>query len=134
MIFCSDRVRDHFENPRKVGQFDTDAGDVGSSIIGSLVHGQILQFQIRVDNNRVDDARFKAYGCPFIIACGSWLSEWVTGKSLERLGQLHNREICAALRLPPLKIQCAVAAEQALEAAINDYLVRKGKGKIKVES
>jgi nitrogen fixation NifU-like protein len=107
-----------------VGRFDTDAGDVGSSIIGSLASGRILQFQIRVSDNQVRDACFKAYGCGFTIACGSWLSEWAIGKPLQRLAQLHNHEICEALTLPPLKIECAVAAEQALKAALHDYLTR----------
>lgn len=121
----SDRVLDHFENPRHAGSLDRDEPSVGTAMVGALTSGGVIKLQIRVNGQGVIGAvKFKAYGCPYTIASGSWLTEWVKGCTLEEAANLHNTQIAEGLALPPLKIQYAVLAEQALKVAIRDYMVR----------
>lgn len=121
----SDKVIDHYENPRNVGNMDKDALDVGTGMVGAPACGDVMRLQIKVsDNGVIEDAKFKTYGCGSAIASSSLLTEWVKGKTLDEAAQIKNTEIAEELELPPVKIHCSVLAEDAIKAAINDY---KGK-------
>ena len=118
----SDKVIDHYENPRNVGQLDKDAADVGTGLPGAPACGDVMQLQIRVSTDGIiEDAKFKTYGCGSAIASSSLLTEWVRGKSLDEAGEISNVQIAQELSLPPVKIHCSVLAEDAIKAAITDY-------------
>lgn len=118
----SQKVLDHYENPRNVGSLDKDDPDVGTGMVGAPACGDVMKLQIKVDENGViSDARFKTYGCGSAIASSSLVTEWVKGKTLEEAGTIRNTEIAAELALPPVKIHCSILAEDAIKAAIDDY-------------
>ena len=122
----SDKVLDHYENPRNVGSFEND-DNVGTGMVGAPACGDVMRLQIKVDDNGViEDAVFKTYGCGSAIASSSLLTEWVKGKSLEEAAEIKNTEIAHELDLPPVKIHCSVLAEDAIKAAITDYKEKKG--------
>ena len=118
----SEKVIDHYENPRNVGKFDKDDDDVGTGMVGAPACGDVMQLQIKVnDDDIIEDAKFKTYGCGSAIASSSLLTEWVKGKSLADAGKISNVDIAKELTLPPVKIHCSVLAEDAIKAAIKDY-------------
>jgi nitrogen fixation protein NifU and related proteins len=119
----SDKVLDHYENPRNVGSLDKDAPNVGTGMVGAPACGDVMRLQIQVDDRGViEDAKFKTYGCGSAIASSSLLTEWVKGKTLAEAGKIKNVEIAEELALPPVKIHCSVLAEDAIKAAVGDYL------------
>ncbi|UCB54062.1 MAG: Fe-S cluster assembly scaffold IscU [Thiotrichales bacterium] len=121
----SEKVLDHYENPRNVGSFNTDEENVGTGMVGAPACGDVMKLQIKVtDDGIIEDAVFKTYGCGSAIASSSLLTEWVKGKSLEEAKSIKNTDIAEELALPPVKIHCSVLAEDAIHAAIEDY---KGK-------
>ena len=124
----SEKVIDHYENPRNVGTFDKEAADVGTGMVGAPACGDILRLQIKVnDEGIIEDARFKAYGCGSAIASSSLITEWVKGKSLEEAGAIKNSDIAEELELPPVKVHCSISAEDAIKAAIADYKEKHNK-------
>jgi len=126
----SDKVLDHYENPRNVGSFDKGDTSVGTGMVGAPACGDVMKLQIRVNEQGViEDAKFKTYGCGSAIASSSLLTEWVKGKTLEEAGQIKNTQIAEELALPPVKIHCSVLAEDAIKAAIRDYQEKQSKGK-----
>jgi nitrogen fixation NifU-like protein len=116
----SDKVVDHYENPRNVGKFDID-DTIGTGMVGAPACGDVMKLQIRVENGVIQDAKFKTYGCGSAIASSSLLTEWVKGKTLEQAGAIKNTQIAEELALPPVKIHCSILAEDAIKAAIEDY-------------
>lgn len=121
----SDKVMDHYERPRNVGKLDARDNSVGTGMVGAPACGDVMRLQIRVNNeNIIEDAKFKTYGCGSAIASSSLLTEWVKGRTLDTALQIKNTEIADELSLPPVKIHCSVLAEDAIKAAIEDY---KGK-------
>ena len=117
----SEKVIDHYENPRNVGNLDKDAKNVGTGMVGAPACGDVMRLQIQVNENGViEDAKFKTYGCGSAIASSSLLTEWVKGKTLEEASQIKNTEIAEELALPPVKVHCSVLAEDAIKAAIED--------------
>ena len=125
----SEKVIDHYENPRNVGKLDDKSVNVGTGMVGAPACGDVMRLQIQVDENGViEDAKFKTYGCGSAIASSSLLTEWVKGKTLEQAGHIKNIEIAEELALPPVKIHCSVLAEDAIKAAVND--IRKKRGEI----
>jgi nitrogen fixation NifU-like protein len=127
----SAQVLDHFENPRYGGSFDRDDPSTGTATVGAPTTGGVIKLQIRVDGQGVIEAvKFKAYGDPYTIASGSWLTGRIKGATLEEAATIHNRQIAEELALPPLKIQCAVLAEQALKAAIQNYTIEQSRGRV----
>ena len=117
----SDKVLDHYENPRNVGSFEKDDPTVGTGMVGAPACGDVMKLQIKVGNDGViEDAKFKTYGCGSAIASSSLLTEWVKGKTLEQAGEIKNTDIAEELALPPVKIHCSVLAEDAIKAAITD--------------
>jgi nitrogen fixation protein NifU and related proteins len=124
----SDKVLDHYENPRNVGSFDKNAADVGTGMVGAPACGDVMKLQIRVNGQGViEDARFKTYGCGSAIASSSLLTEWVKGKTLDEAAQIKNSQIAEELALPPVKIHCSVLAEDAIKAAISDFQKKSAK-------
>ena len=118
----SDKVLDHYENPRNVGNFDKDDDHVGTGMVGAPACGDVMRLQIKVsDQGIIEDARFKTYGCGSAIASSSLVTEWVKGKTLEEAAAIKNSDIAEELALPPVKIHCSVLAEDAIKAAITDY-------------
>ena len=117
----SDKVIDHYENPRNVGKMNRDDEDVGTGMVGAPACGDVMQLQIRVEDGIIEDAKFKTYGCGSAIASSSLLTEWVKGKSLKDAGSITNTELEKELSLPHVKIHCSVLAEDAIKAAIKDY-------------
>lgn len=118
----SEKVLDHYENPRNVGSFDKDEDNVGTGMVGAPACGDVMRLQIKVsDNGIIEDAVFKTYGCGSAIASSSLLTEWVKGKSLDEARSIKNTDIAEELALPPVKIHCSVLAEDAIHAAIEDY-------------
>ena len=117
----SDKVIDHYENPRNVGKMDAGDVNVGTGIVGAPACGDVMKLQIRVENGIIQDAKFKTYGCGSAIASSSLVTEWVKGKTLEQAGSIKNAEIAEELALPPVKIHCSILAEDAIKAAIEDY-------------
>ena len=117
----SDKVLDHYENPRNVGRMDREDKDVGTGMVGAPACGDVMQLQIKVEDGIIQDAKFKTYGCGSAIASSSLLTEWVKGKSLKDAGQITNTQLANELALPPVKIHCSVLAEDAIKAAIEDY-------------
>jgi len=121
----SDKVLDHYENPRNVGTFDGDK-NVGTGMVGAPACGDVMKLQIKVsDEGIIEDAKFKTYGCGSAIASSSLLTEWVKGKSLTEASLIKNTDIAEELALPPVKIHCSVLAEDAISAAIEDYKSKK---------
>ncbi len=117
----SDRVLDHYENPRNVGTFDENDPNVGTGMVGAPACGDVMRLQIKVNEQGViEDAKFKTYGCGSAIASSSLLTEWVRGRSLEQASEIKNKDIAEELALPPVKIHCSVLAEDAISAAIAD--------------
>lgn len=122
----SKKVIDHYENPRNVGSFDKDDDSVGTGMVGAPACGDVMRLQIKVSpDGRIEDARFKTYGCGSAIASSSLVTEWVKGKTLDEALQIKNSEIADELALPPVKIHCSILAEDAIKAAINDYRQRQ---------
>ncbi|MEJ2403763.1 MAG: Fe-S cluster assembly scaffold IscU [Candidatus Thiodiazotropha sp.] len=118
----SDKVLDHYENPRNVGAFDKDDTRVGTGMVGAPACGDVMRLQIKVNEEGViEDARFKTYGCGSAIASSSLLTEWVKGKTLEEAQMIKNSDIAEELALPPVKVHCSVLAEDAIKAAIKDF-------------
>jgi nitrogen fixation NifU-like protein len=118
----SDKVIDHYENPRNVGKLDTIDSSVGTGVVGAPACGDVMRLQIKVsDKGIIEDAKFKTYGCGSAIASSSLVTEWVKGKTLEQAGSIKNAEIAEELCLPPVKIHCSILAEDAIKAAIADY-------------
>ena len=118
----SDKVMDHYENPRNVGTMDKDESGIGTGMVGAPACGDVMRLQIKVDEQGIiEDAKFKTYGCGSAIASSSLVTEWVKGKTLEEAGQIKNTDIAEELALPPVKIHCSVLAEDAIKAAITDY-------------
>lgn len=118
----SDKVVDHYENPRNVGSFDKDDADVGTGMVGAPACGDVMKLQIKVDENGIiRDARFKTYGCGSAIASSSLVTEWVKGMHINDATNLSNSEIAEELALPPVKIHCSILAEDAIKAAVEDY-------------
>lgn len=118
----SDKVLDHYENPRNVGKFDAEDGSVGTGMVGAPACGDVMRLQIKVgEDGVIEDAKFKTYGCGSAIASSSLLTEWVKGKSLDEAAEIKNTAIAEELALPPVKIHCSVLAEDAIKAAIKDY-------------
>ena len=117
----SDKVIDHYENPRNVGRLDAEDKDVGTGLVGAPSCGDVLKLQIKVVDGIIQDAKFKTYGCGSAIASSSLVTEWVKGKTLEQAGSIKNAEIAEELALPPVKIHCSILAEDAIKAAIADY-------------
>ena len=118
----SDKVIDHYENPRNVGKMDKAAANVGTGLVGAPACGDVMQLQIEVDDNGViEDAKFKTFGCGSAIASSSLATEWIKGKSVDEAAEIKNTEIAQELSLPPVKIHCSMLAEDAIKAAIEDY-------------
>ena len=123
----SDKVLDHYENPRNVGSMEKEDPSVGTGMVGAPACGDVMRLQIKVsDDGVIEDARFKTYGCGSAIASSSLLTEWVKGKTLDEAGQIKNTELAEELALPPVKIHCSVLAEDAIKAAIDDYQAKSG--------
>ncbi len=117
----SDKVLDHYENPRNVGSFEKDDPKVGTGMVGAPACGDVMKLQIKVnDKGLIEDAKFKTYGCGSAIASSSLLTEWVKGKTLDQASEIKNSDIAEELALPPVKIHCSVLAEDAIKAAISD--------------
>ena len=122
----SEKVIDHYENPRNVGTLNKDAPNVGTGMVGAPACGDVMRLQIQVgDNGIIEDAKFKTYGCGSAIASSSLVTEWMKGKTLEQIGQIKNKDIAEELALPPVKIHCSVLAEDAIKAAVEDYMRKK---------
>ena len=123
----SEKVIDHYENPRNVGKLNENDENVGTGMVGAPACGDVMRLQIRVSpNGIIEDAKFKTYGCGSAIASSSLLTEWVRGKSLDEAGAIRNTEIAKELSLPPVKIHCSVLAEDAIKAAIKNYRDKDG--------
>ena len=123
----SNKVIDHYENPRNVGSMNKDDSHVGTGMVGAPACGDVMRLQIKVnDDGVIEDAKFKTYGCGSAIASSSLLTEWVKGKSLEEAAKIKNTENAHELELPPVKIHCSVLAEDAIKAAISDYKEKQG--------
>lgn len=117
----SDKVIDHYENPRNVGSFAKDEADIGTGLVGAPACGDVMKLQIKVKDGVIEDAKFKTFGCGSAIASSSLITEMVKGKTLDEAGAIKNLEIAEELSLPPVKIHCSVLAEDAIKAAIEDY-------------
>ncbi|MBO01773.1 MAG: Fe-S cluster assembly scaffold IscU [Candidatus Marinimicrobia bacterium] len=126
----SDKVIDHYENPRNVGKWDPKTDGVGTGMVGAPACGDVMRLQIKVKDNIIEDAKFKTYGCGSAIASSSLLTEWVKGRTLEEAGEIKNVEIANELALPPVKIHCSVLAEDAIKAAIANYKEINGENNV----
>ena len=125
----SDKVLDHFENPKNIGSFDKNDTNIGTALVGAPECGDVMKLQIKVgENNEIVDAKFKTFGCGSAIASSSLATEWVKGKNIDEASMIQNTEIVEELSLPPVKIHCSVLAEDAIKGAIKDY---KQKNEIK---
>lgn len=124
----SEKLLDHYENPRNVGSMSKDDNDVGTGLVGAPACGDVMKLQIKVnpDTGMIEDAKFKTFGCGSAIASSSLVTEWVKGKSLDEAQSIKNTEIAQHLSLPPVKIHCSVLAEDAIKAAIADYRAKHG--------
>ncbi|MDO5686564.1 MAG: Fe-S cluster assembly scaffold IscU [Neisseria sp.] len=123
----SDKVIDHYENPRNVGSFEKGDDSVGTGMVGAPACGDVMKLQIKVNENGIiEDAKFKTYGCGSAIASSSLITEWVKGKSLDDALNIKNSEIAEELALPPVKIHCSILAEDAIKAAVADYKQKHG--------
>jgi nitrogen fixation NifU-like protein len=121
----SEQVMDHYENPRNVGKLDKDSQTVGTGMVGAPACGDVMQLQIEVKDGVILDAKFKTYGCGSAIASSSLLTEWVKGRTLDSANAIRNTDIASELALPPVKIHCSVLAEDAIKAAIKDYIEKQ---------
>jgi len=127
-VAYSQKVMDHFENPRNVGSLDENAPNVGTGIVGSPQCGDVMKLQIAVsDDGRIADAKFKTFGCASAIASGSLATEWLTGRTIEEAIQVRNAHIAAELDLPPVKVHCSVLTEDAVKAAVEDWKRKNGR-------
>lgn len=117
----SEKVIDHYENPRNVGKFDAGQSNIGTGMVGAPACGDVMRLQIEVEDGIIKDAKFKTYGCGSAIASSSLLTEWIKGRSLREAGEIKNIDLANELELPPVKIHCSVLAEDAIKAAIKDY-------------
>ena len=117
----SEKVIDHYNDPRNVGSFVKEENDVGTGLVGAPECGDVMKLQIKVENDKIVDAKFKTFGCGSAIASSSLATEWVKGKSVDEAMEIQNTEIVEELSLPPVKIHCSVLAEDAIKAAISDY-------------
>ena len=123
----SDKVIDHYENPRNAGRFNKDDKNVGTGMVGAPACGDVMRLQIQVgDDGVISDAKFKTYGCGSAIASSSLVTEWLKGKTLDQASAIKNMDIAEELALPPVKIHCSVLAEDAIKAAIDDYKAKQG--------
>ncbi|MBW8372195.1 Fe-S cluster assembly scaffold IscU [Thiobacillus sp.] len=123
----SDKVLDHYENPRNVGSFTKDDEGVGTGMVGAPACGDVMKLQIKVGKDGlIEDAKFKTYGCGSAIASSSLVTEWVKGKTLDQAMEIKNTAIAEELALPPVKIHCSILAEDAIKAAVADYKQKKG--------
>jgi nitrogen fixation protein NifU and related proteins len=123
----SDKVIDHYENPRNVGAFEKGDASVGTGMVGAPACGDVMKLQIKVGaDGRIEDARFKTYGCGSAIASSSLVTEWVKGKTLDEAATIKNTQIAEELSLPPVKIHCSILAEDAIKAAVEDYRKKRG--------
>jgi nitrogen fixation NifU-like protein len=120
----SEKVVDHYENPRNVGSFSKEDTDVGTGMVGAPACGDVMKLQIKVTDGVITDARFKTYGCGSAIASSSLVTEWVKGRTLEQAETIKNSEIATELALPPVKIHCSILAEDAIKAAVADYRIK----------
>ena len=127
----SEKVIDHYENPRNVGSFGKDDADVGTGLVGAPACGDVMKLQIKVnaESGVIEDAKFKTFGCGSAIASSSLITEWVKGKTVDEASSIKNTEIAEYLALPPVKIHCSVLAEDAIKAAIEDYKTKHGSTK-----
>lgn len=121
----SDKVVDHFDNPRNMGSLDKNSTEVGTGIVGAPECGDVMKLQIQVEDDRIVDAKFKTFGCGSAIASSSLATEWVKGMTLDEAHNIKNTDIVEELALPPVKIHCSVLAEEAIKAAIEDYQAKK---------
>jgi nitrogen fixation NifU-like protein len=121
----SDKVIDHYNNPRNVGSLDKKADDVGTGIVGAPECGDVMKLQIQVEGDRIVDAKFKTFGCGSAIASSSLATEWIKGRTLDEAIQIKNTEIVQELSLPPVKIHCSVLAEDAIKSAVQDYKAKQ---------
>ena len=122
----SDKVLDHYENPRNVGSLDKNSTEVGTGIVGAPECGDVMKLQIKVEGDTIVDAKFKTFGCGSAIASSSLATEWIKGKKVDEAMRISNTEIVEELALPPVKIHCSVLAEDAIKAAIGDYKEKQG--------
>ena len=123
----SEKVIDHYENPRNVGKMDAEDPDVGTGMVGAPACGDVMRLQIKVnDQGVIEDAKFKTYGCGSAIASSSLATEWMKGKTLDEAATIKNTQLAEELALPPVKIHCSVLAEDAIKAAVRDYKQKKG--------
>jgi len=123
----SEKVIDHYENPRNVGSFDKNDPTVATGMVGAPACGDVMKLQLKIsDQGIIEDAKFKTYGCGSAIASSSLVTEWVKGKSIEEAGAIKNTDISEELALPPVKIHCSILAEDAIKAAIEDYKSKQG--------
>ena len=130
----SDKVLDHYENPRNVGSMDKEDPNVGTGMVGAPACGDVMKLQIKVNENGIiQDAKFKTYGCGSAIASSSLVTEWVKGKNVDEAGEIKNTAIAKELALPPVKIHCSILAEDAIKAAIHDYKNKDKKIQVKQE-
>ncbi len=122
----SEKVIDHYENPRNVGSLDKNDTSVGTGLVGAPACGDVMKLQIKVEDGIIKDAKFKTFGCGSAIASSSLVTEWVKGMSIDKAMELKNSQIAEELNLPPVKIHCSVLAEDAIKAAIADYKAKNG--------
>lgn len=123
----SEKVIDHYENPRNVGSFDKNDPSVATGMVGAPACGDVMKLQLKIsDNGIIEDAKFKTYGCGSAIASSSLVTEWVKGKSIDEATDIKNTDIAEELALPPVKIHCSILAEDAIKAAIDDYKSKQG--------
>jgi nitrogen fixation NifU-like protein len=120
----SDKVLDHYENPRNVGSLDKNDPSVGTGMVGAPACGDVMKLQIKIEDGIITDAKFKTYGCGSAIASSSLVTEWVKGKTLDQAMEIKNSAIAEELALPPVKIHCSILAEDAIRAAIHDYQIK----------
>lgn len=123
----SDKVIDHYENPRNVGTLEKDAENVGTGLVGAPACGDVMRLQIQVEDDKIVDAKFKTFGCGSAIASSSLATEMLKGKSLDEATEIKNQSIVEELALPPVKIHCSILAEEAIKSAIEDYKSKQGK-------
>ena len=129
----SNKLLDHYENPRNVGSMDKDSTEVGTGLVGAPACGDVMKLQIKVGNNNIiEDAKFKTFGCGSAIASSSLITEWVKGKNLDEAHSIKNTEIANHLALPPVKIHCSILAEDAIKAAIKDYKDKNKQPTVKI--
>ncbi|AJD52481.1 nitrogen fixation NifU-like protein [Thalassospira sp. MBR-102] len=127
----SEKLIDHYENPRNVGSMDKNETSVGTGLVGAPACGDVMKLQIKVTaDGIIEDAKFKTFGCGSAIASSSLITEWVKGKSLDEAGSIKNSQIAEELALPPVKIHCSILAEDAIKAAIADYKTKNGQGEV----